>query len=464
MSRPPCRWPRTSFSLHSLNLNGAFRYADYNTVGGQTAWKVGGTWEPVEGLNVRVARSRDIRAPAINELYSPGSNVSNNVTLVVDGVTKNAVIPQNTSLGNPNVGPEFADTFTAGLAYRGHGALRGIGLSVDYYHIKIKDAITNLSTVNIATLCGQGQTSFCNFFTYGPDTSTADPNDRIHTGLVAGTLNVGAFEQQGFDATFNYSTSAGFLGDGGHYSFAASGTYILHALVDSGTGAAPIDRAGENGWANLGSIPTFRGNLSQTIGKQRLGAHAADDLHQQGRAGRHLQHPADQHDQRQPRPRGRLLQSVREDLRRRGQTVRVLLGGEQSARQGSATDALHHPQLPDERAILRQGRAQLQCRGARALLIRAGAHQLKLSCSPPRNRLTSSRRVQSQRCSASSHRKVSVARLMRVGGALSRGGSPSAPHSSMYQCAVAPPAPSNSARKLLKAWTATRAPRASRQL
>ncbi len=252
--------------LYSLSLNGAFRYADYSTVGGQKTWKLGGTWEPVEGLNIRVARSRDIRAPAINELYSPGSNVRNVVTLLVDGTVKNANIPQNTSMGNPNVGPEYADTFTAGLAYRGTGALRGLGLSADYYHIKIKDAITNLSTANIATLCGQGEAYFCNLFTYGPDTSTADPNDRIHTGLLAGSLNVGAFEQEGLDVTLSYRTNAGFLGTGGHYSMAASGTYIFHAYVDSGTGAAPIDRAGENGWSNLGSIPTFRGNLSQTIG------------------------------------------------------------------------------------------------------------------------------------------------------------------------------------------------------
>lgn len=252
--------------LHSLSLNGAFRYANYNTVGGQNAWKVGGVWEPVQGFNIRVARSRDIRAPAINELYSPGSNVSNNVTLVVDGVTKNAVIPQNTSLGNPDVGPEFANTLTAGFAYRGQGGLRGLGLSVDYYHITIKDAITNLSTANIAGLCSAGEQYFCGLFSYGPDTSTPAPNDRIQTGLVAGSLNVGAFEQEGIDMTLNYATSAGFLGDGGRFSTAASGTYILHAFVDSGTGAAPVDRAGENGWANLGSIPRFRGNLSNTIG------------------------------------------------------------------------------------------------------------------------------------------------------------------------------------------------------
>ncbi|WP_173655795.1 TonB-dependent receptor plug domain-containing protein [Sphingomonas turrisvirgatae] len=254
--------------LRTLDLNGAVRYADYSTVGGQTAWKLGGVWEPVTGLNIRVSRSRDIRAPAINELASPGSNVTNSVVLVVDGVSKTATIPQNTSAGNPNAGAEYANTWTAGFAYRGSGALRGFGLSVDYYNIKIEDAITNLTTVNIASLCSSGDTYFCGLFSYGPDISTADPNDRIHTGLIAGSLNVGAFQQEGVDMTLTYGTSVGFLGDGGRYSLAASGTYIFNALVDTGTGAANavIDRAGENGWANLSSIPTFRGNLSQTIG------------------------------------------------------------------------------------------------------------------------------------------------------------------------------------------------------
>lgn len=253
-------------ALQHLSVNGAFRYANYSTVGGQTAWKVGGVWEPIEGLNIRIVRSRDIRAPAINELYSPGSNVTNAVTMVVDGVTKSPVIPQNTSRGNPNVGPEFSKTFSVGAAYRGRGALAGFGISVDYYNIQINNAITNLSTANIASLCSAGETYFCNLFTYGPDTSTPDPNDRIHTGLIAGSLNVGAFAQKGLDVTVNYGTPIGFLGDGGRFSVAASGTYIFHALVDSGTGAAPVDRAGENGWANLGAIPRFRGNLSQTLG------------------------------------------------------------------------------------------------------------------------------------------------------------------------------------------------------
>ncbi|MEZ5709978.1 MAG: TonB-dependent receptor [Blastomonas sp.] len=255
-----------------LDLNGAVRYADYSTVGGQTAWKLGGVFEPFNGFNIRVSRSRDIRAPAINELFSPGGNVTNTVVLAItdNGTTKtkSATIPQNTSKGNPNVGPEFANTWTAGFAYRGSGALSGLGISADYYNIKIKGAITNLSTVNIANLCNQGDQFFCNLFTYGVDPNA--PNERIHTNLIAGAQNVGGFEQEGIDMTLSYTSNVGFMGDGGRYSMNASGTYIFNAIVDTGTGAAPIDRAGENGWANLGAIPTFRGNLSQTLGNDDL--------------------------------------------------------------------------------------------------------------------------------------------------------------------------------------------------
>ncbi len=254
--------------LESLDLNGAVRYADYSTGGGQWAWKLGGVWEPVSGFNIRVGRSRDIRAPAINELYSPGVNVTNIVTLLVDGVSKSASIPQNTSKGATSVRAEFADTWTAGFAYRGEGKLRGFGLSIDYYNIKIRNAITNLLTVNIANLCGQQQAYFCNLFSYGPDTATADPTDRIHTGLVAGAQNVGKFDQQGIDFTLSYGTEVDMLGEGGRYSITASGTYVISAIVDTGTGDPAIDRAGENGWANLGSTPTFRANLSQTIGNR----------------------------------------------------------------------------------------------------------------------------------------------------------------------------------------------------
>jgi outer membrane receptor protein involved in Fe transport len=247
-----------------FSVNGAARYADYSTAGGQTAWKAGAVYEAVAGLIFRVSRSRDIRAPAINELYSPGSVLTNPITLVVDGVSKTNNIPQNATAGNRSVQPELADTWTAGLAYQGRGGLRGVGLSIDYYKIDIGNAISNPTSAQVAALCSAGDPAFCSAFTYGPD--PANPGQRIHTSFLAGTLNLGSFKQEGIDMTARYSSRAAFLGSGGKYSASASGTYVLHSIVDPGTvGSTPLDQVGAMNPYSLGAIPTFRGNLSQTL-------------------------------------------------------------------------------------------------------------------------------------------------------------------------------------------------------
>lgn len=248
-----------------FNLNGAVRYADYSTAGGQTAWKAGAVWEPLDGLVLRLSRSRDIRAPALNELFSPGNVLTNPITLIVDGKSKTANIPQNATAGNINVKPELGDTWTAGVAYRGTGALRGFGASVDYYSIRITDAISNPTSAQIAQLCSAGDQAFCNAFTYGPD--PAAPGERIHTALLAGTLNLGSFAQEGIDATLNYDSRISLLGENGRYSVGASGTYVLRSVVDPGTvGSVPFDHSGAMNASTLGAIPKFRADLTQTLG------------------------------------------------------------------------------------------------------------------------------------------------------------------------------------------------------
>jgi outer membrane receptor protein involved in Fe transport len=222
----------------------------------------------VEGLNLRVSRSRDIRAPAINELFSPGASVTNPLTLKVDGVSKTATIPQNSSAGNPNLGPELADTLTVGATLRGSGSFSGFSGSVDYYKIKIKDAISNPGATQVAALCESGLVEFCNAFTYGPD--PAAPGQRIHTSYTQGTLNLGSIEQEGLDITVGYRRDADFLGQGGRYEIEASGTYIFSSIVDTGfVGAVPIDYEGVNGPTGLAALPTFRADLTQTIGTDR---------------------------------------------------------------------------------------------------------------------------------------------------------------------------------------------------
>ncbi|HXR52902.1 MAG TPA: TonB-dependent receptor, partial [Steroidobacteraceae bacterium] len=57
----------------SIELNGAVRVTDYATTGSVTTWKYGAVYEPLDWLRLRATRSRDIRAPNVNELYAPQS-------------------------------------------------------------------------------------------------------------------------------------------------------------------------------------------------------------------------------------------------------------------------------------------------------------------------------------------------------------------------------------------------------
>ncbi|WP_129774419.1 TonB-dependent receptor plug domain-containing protein [Peristeroidobacter soli] len=245
-----------------IDLNLAYRYADYSTVGGMEAWKTGLVWEPFDFLRLRVSQSRDIRAPAINELYSPGAAVTNNITMInindlgtANPTVRNYVIPQRTAGGDVNVQAEEGDTTTIGFVFSpNYGPLTGFNFSADYYDIQLDKAITNLNGANIANLCISGVRSFCNLFTFN---AAGDP-----TALNAGSINLGSFEQRGYDLQLDYSHEL----FNGTWTIGYTGTFVTDSIVDTGLpGAVPVDRAGEHGAANFAAVPDFRGNLTTSF-------------------------------------------------------------------------------------------------------------------------------------------------------------------------------------------------------
>jgi iron complex outermembrane recepter protein len=238
----------------SLTFSGAARYEHYSDIGNQHTWKVGLDYEPVNAFRLRATHSIDIRAPQIFELYGAGTTLTNTAT--VRGSTVN--IPQNVTKGNPNLTGENATTTTYGIVLQPKsGPLRGLSASVDYYDIKIDNAITTLSAATIGNLCTLGNQQFCSYFTFnGAGQATA---------LNAGTLNAASEQTKGIDLDLNYQASLpdvfGLL-TSGTTSLLANRT--LHSFINTGGGAV-IDRAGENGPQNLGAIPHLTLNLTQTF-------------------------------------------------------------------------------------------------------------------------------------------------------------------------------------------------------
>lgn len=189
-----------------LSINLAGRYADYDTFGGAWTWKVGGTWRINDQLTVRATRSRDFRAPNLNNLYGPGT-VSR--ATVIDQLTGATLVnAPNQGGGNPDLKPEIGNTITAGVVYRPQW-LSGASLSVDLYAIKIKDAITALNgaTVSVQKLCiaSGGASSLCELIVRPngySDTSAANNATYFYTRSV----NAAEIYTKGVDVESSYAT------------------------------------------------------------------------------------------------------------------------------------------------------------------------------------------------------------------------------------------------------------------
>lgn len=134
-----------------LELNGAVRRTDYSTSGAVTTWKAGLTYDVTGGFRLRGTRSRDIRAPNLNDLFAPSSQF---VNAYLDRTQPGSPQVPNTTLsgGNPNLTPEIADTWTAGGIFQ-PPFLPRLSLSIDWYKIDIKDAITAVGAQQIIDMC-----------------------------------------------------------------------------------------------------------------------------------------------------------------------------------------------------------------------------------------------------------------------------------------------------------------------
>lgn len=135
----------------SVDFNGAIRRTDYSTSGAVTTWKAGLTWEVNDDLRLRATRSRDIRAPNLSDLFAAGTAFQN--TFVDASQPGGPTVSTYTiSGGNPNLVPEVAKTWTAGLVYRPRW-LPGFSASADWYKIEIGNAIVAIGAQQLINQC-----------------------------------------------------------------------------------------------------------------------------------------------------------------------------------------------------------------------------------------------------------------------------------------------------------------------
>lgn len=305
-------------AIQRLELEIGGRISDYNTTGTSYTYKVLGDWQVTDWLRFRGGYNRAERAPNIAELYlAPqqtfGSNSAGDVCSLRNPTSFSANPDTNanaanveatcrilmrqsgdstadqqyysnpqsadtggfsfpTLVGNSSLKPETADTWTAGTVINSPftaPALSRLQLSVDYYNIRVKDAI-GAQTVGIAMQqcfdpalnpliatdpVAAANTQFCQNV----------PRNAVGTlGNVQTTfVNNGRFKVSGIDVALNWGVDVG----PGSINLNSNFSY----LIDFKSSALPtlpmVDYAGTFGTDQNGlNLGAFEYRILTTLG------------------------------------------------------------------------------------------------------------------------------------------------------------------------------------------------------
>lgn len=226
-----------------LEFNGAVRATDYSTSGFVTTWKLGATWQPVDDILIRANRSRDIRAPNLNELYQAGTANTSTVTNPFypgTGPGTGQYGPNlsylGTVTGNLNLRPEKADSWNIGGVLTPR-FLPGFSASVDYWRVKVKGAIDSLSADDIVNRCFEGLADFC-------DAITPDPANTARVLIARQPVNFSSILMRGLDFEAAYRRRLG----NGNFSLRGLATRYLENTVATGVpGFTPLNSVGTLG-------------------------------------------------------------------------------------------------------------------------------------------------------------------------------------------------------------------------
>ncbi len=256
----------------ALDISLAGRYSKYSTVGGKATFKAGAGYRPFEQLLIRGTYAQGFRAPSILELYQGARETSFQGTDPCNGgaaanaskpgcagipagynqanYNLNGLIPGVIS-GNTTLKPETSDSISAGIVLT---PLRGLSLTVDYYNIKIKDAIAAQSATQILELCAQRGGVFC-------DLVQRDAGTGAVLRLLQGSQNLNSITTDGVDATLRYDFTTGFGRVGAVVDVSYLGSFTT-VSPDPSTGATIVDERAGKGDQPRSTFPRWKGQAS----------------------------------------------------------------------------------------------------------------------------------------------------------------------------------------------------------
>jgi outer membrane receptor protein involved in Fe transport len=227
----------------SLSFDAGYRYSSYNLGFNTNTYKFGLEWAPIADFSIRGSYNQAVRVPNIAELYTPQAIVLDGTIdpcagakpaftqaqCAAQGVTRpglygnvaEAPASQYNGLtgGNTHLQPETAKTYSFGFSFT-PTFLPDFRLQVDYWDIKIHNAINAAGADTIKLACGYTlDPATCGLIHRNPQLGTLWT---FGTYVQDTTLNIGEVKTSGVDVDMSYRLD---MHSAGRLDFALIGTY-----------------------------------------------------------------------------------------------------------------------------------------------------------------------------------------------------------------------------------------------
>ncbi len=254
-----------------MDLTASGRWTDVSTYGSDTTYKLGLTWEIVEGLTLRGSRGTSFRSPALFELYLAGQTgfggqmsidpcydwgnrlesggVSQQVAdnCAADGIPADydgSSSSSATLVTSGGAGRLEAETSVSeGYGFVWTSPEDTYAFSADYYEVEINNQVANLGGSDVTGSCYRSENfpndPLCNQFTRRDGTNGDYGIDTVYGGYT----NVASQGTRGVDLNFTYQENFDF----GMIRFALEHTIQLDRTYQLFADSEPSQYIGEIG-------------------------------------------------------------------------------------------------------------------------------------------------------------------------------------------------------------------------
>ena len=174
--------------VEALEASGSYRFVDHSIAGKEEVWGIGGRWQVGYGLTLRASKSRNFRAPTLDQLYAPTFSAPGNplgsdpcdadringgpapATRLANcqaewarnpgygplagfqDPAENTGIVTITSGGNDQLKNELSKTITWGLVYQ-PDYIPGLTFSADRVEVDLTDGLSSFTPASFAATC-----------------------------------------------------------------------------------------------------------------------------------------------------------------------------------------------------------------------------------------------------------------------------------------------------------------------